>query len=188
MNTKVVFKFSVMVIATVALFVVSRVATHHPLHSYLAPDFALQDMNGDNVRLSDFRGKAIVLNFWATWCPPCRREIPWFIALQKQYGPQGLQVIGVSMDATGTAAVEGFVKRTHMNYPVLKGDDHVASLYGGAEMLPTTYYIARDGRVVSSVTGLISESEVEKNIREALRQSAPRPNNQIATSSRPGPR
>lgn len=183
MNRKVVFRSSVLVIAAVALFAVSRVTTHHPSHSYRAPDFTLQDMNGDNVRLSSFRGKAVVLNFWATWCPPCRREIPWFIALQKQYGPQGLQVIGISMDGTGKSEVEGFVKRMNMNYPVLEGNDHVASLYGGAEVLPTTYYIGRDGSVVSSVTGLISESEVEKNIREALGQPASRPNSQIATSS-----
>jgi len=181
-DTKAVLRYSLLLVTAAALIAATRVSTHHPPHEYRAPDFTLRDMNGHPVRLSDFRGKAVVLNFWATWCPPCRREIPWFIALQKEYGPQGLQVIGVSMDDGGRDAVEAFVKRMDINYPILQGDDHAASLYGGAEVLPTTYYISRDGQVVSSVTGLISESEVERNIREALGQSNLPRNGEIAST------
>ena len=189
MKIKPLLRYSLLLIAAVVLIAATRVSTHRPSHEYRAPDFTLRDMNGASVRLSDFRGKAVVLNFWATWCPPCRREIPWFIEMQKKYGPQGLQVVGVSMDDGGRDAVDAFVKRTGINYPVLRGDDHAASLYGGADVLPTTYYISRDGRVISSVQGLISEREVENNIKEALGNSAPRSTSQIASSlgARPHP-
>ncbi len=182
MKSKSLLRYVLLLIAAVVLIAATRVSTHHASHKYRAPDFTLRDMNGAPVRLSDFRGKAVVLNFWATWCPPCRREIPWFIEMQKKYGPQGLQVIGVSMDDGGRDAVEAFVKRMGINYLIVQGEDHAASLYGGGEVLPTTYYISRDGRVVSSVEGLISESEIENNIQEALSNSNVRPAGQIATS------
>lgn len=175
-------RYSLLLIAAVVLIAATRVSTHHPSHEYRAPDFTLRDMNGAPVRLSDFRGKAVVLNFWATWCLPCRREIPWFIEMQNKYGRQGLQIIGVSMDDGGRDAVEGFVKRMGINYLILQGDNHAASLYGGAQVVPKTYYISRDGRVVSSVEGLVNESEVEKNIEEALGNSQAHPARQIASS------
>jgi len=134
----------------------------------VAPDFALQDLNGHTVHLSDYRGKAVVLNFWATWCPPCRMEIPWFIDLQNQYGAQGLQVVGVSLDEGGRDVVEKFAEQRGINYPVLQGGPSVANEYGGVDALPTTFYIGRDGRVVASVAGLISHHEVEENIKAAL--------------------
>lgn len=133
-----------------------------------APDFELQDLNGRTVHLSDFRGKAVVLNFWATWCPPCREEIPWFIELQKQYGSQGLQIVGVSMDEGGREDVERFAKEMGINYTVLLNDEKVSQLYGGVNALPTTFYLARDGQVMEYVPGLISHYEVEQNIKQAL--------------------
>src|SRR5512138_1648113 len=84
-----------------------------------APDFALKDLNGNTVRLADLRGKAVLLNFWATWCPPCKVEIPWFVDLQKQYGPQGLQIVGVAMDDAGPDAIAKFAKEMGINYTVL---------------------------------------------------------------------
>jgi peroxiredoxin len=133
-----------------------------------APDFALRDVKGNTVHLSDLRGKAVVLNFWATWCPPCREEIPWFVDLQKKYGPQGLQIVGVSMDEGGEDAVVPFVKEMGINYKVLLGTSDVADLYGGVHALPTTFYIGRDGKVLNYVPGLISHHEVELNIKAAL--------------------
>jgi peroxiredoxin len=136
-----------------------------------APDFQLTDLDGSHVRLGDLRGKAVLLNFWATWCPPCKIEMPWFVDLQKQYGPQGLQIVGVAMDE-GNAhdAVAKFAKDMGLNYTVLLGNDKVADQYGGVDALPTTFYIGRDGRIVTRVFGLVSHSEIEDNVRAALKQ------------------
>jgi len=136
-----------------------------------APDFQLIDIDGGNVRLSDLRGKAVLLNFWATWCPPCKIEMPWFVDLQKQYGPQGLQIVGVAMDV-GDAhdAVAKFAKEMGLDYPVLLGNDKVADQYGGVDSLPTTFYIGRDGKIVTRVFGLVSHREIEENVRAALKQ------------------
>jgi peroxiredoxin len=138
-----------------------------------APDFALKDVNGHAFRLSDLRGKAVVLNFWATWCPPCKIEIPWFVDLQKQYGPEGLQIVGVDMDDNAKPEeIAAFVKNMSINYTVLMGNDQVGDQYGGVQALPTTFYIGRDGKLVSRVYGLVSHSEVESNIQAALKQGA----------------
>jgi peroxiredoxin len=136
-----------------------------------APDFQLTDLDGNTVRLSDLRGKAVLLNFWATWCPPCKVEMPWFVALQKQYGPQGLQIVGVAMDE-GNAhdAVAKFAREMGLNYAVVLGNDKVADQYGGVDALPTTYYIGRDGKIVTRVFGLVSHREIEDNIRAALKE------------------
>ena len=157
-------------------------ATFASNSNQVAPDFTLQDLNGRTVHLSDYRGKAVVLNFWATWCPPCRMEIPWFIDLQKQYGAQGLQVLGVSLDEGGRAVVEKFAQQRGINYPVLQGGPTVADEYGGVDALPTTFYIGRDGRVVASVAGLISHHEVEENIKAAL--ATPAAPSQAASAAR----
>jgi peroxiredoxin len=138
-----------------------------------APDFELADVDGKTVRLADLRGKAVLLNFWATWCPPCKIEIPWFVDLQKQYGPQGLQIVGVAMDdGNSRNAVAKFAKEMGVNYTVLLGNDKVGDAYGGVEALPTTFYIGRDGKIVSRVFGLVSHKEVEGNIQAALKQGA----------------
>ncbi len=139
----------------------------------VAPDFQLKDVAGNNFRLSELRGKAVVLNFWATWCPPCKEEIPWFVDLQNQYGPQGLQIVGVSMDDAKPEAIAQFAANMHMNYPVLLGTDKVADLYGGVEALPTTFYIGRDGKVTKAVFGLAPHREVVDNIRAALERGEP---------------
>lgn len=136
-----------------------------------APDFELKDLDGKTVRLSELRGKAVVLNFWATWCPPCKDEIPWFVDLQKQYGSKGLQIVGVDMDDDPRSAdIAKFAADMKINYPVLLHNDAVADAYGGVEALPTTFYIGRDGTIVSRVFGLVSHADVEDNIRAALKQ------------------
>jgi peroxiredoxin len=136
-----------------------------------APDFQLTDVDGKTIRLADLKGKAVLLNFWATWCPPCKIEIPWFVDLQKQYGPQGLQIVGVAMDEGNPRdAIAKFAKDMGVNYTMVLGNDKVADAYGGVEALPTTFYIGRDGKIVSRVFGLVSHGEVEDNIRAALRQ------------------
>jgi thiol-disulfide isomerase/thioredoxin len=139
-----------------------------PKPGMAAPDFALQSLDGKTVHLSDFRGKAVLLNFWATWCEPCKLEMPWFVELEKHYGPQGLQVVGVAMDDSGPDKIAKFAKDVGVNYPVLLGKESVGDEYGGLEYLPTTFYLDRDGKVVQRVFGLRSRSDIEDWIKEAL--------------------
>jgi peroxiredoxin len=134
----------------------------------VAPDFQLKSLDGKQVRLSDFRGKAVLLNFWATWCAPCKIEMPWFVDLQKQYAAQGLQVIGVAMDDSGEETIAKFAKEMGVNYPVLIGKESVGDAYGGVEFLPTTFFIDRQGKVVDRVFGLVGHSDMEDNVKKAL--------------------
>ncbi len=138
-----------------------------------APDFSLPTVDGSKqVKLSDLRGKAVLLNFWATWCGPCKLEIPWFIDLQKQYASQGLVIVGVSMDDNPQKDVPPFAKEMNIDYPVLAGTEKVADLYGGVEGLPITFYIDRNGKIVKRIMGLASHSDIEEAIKMALNSTA----------------
>src|SRR5208282_706006 len=114
-----------------------------------APDFSLKDADGKPVKLSDYRGKVVLLDFWATWCGPCKIEIPWFMDFERQFKDRGFAVVGVSMDEDGWAAVKPYLMRVQINYRVLLGNDQVGSLYGGVDSLPTTFLIDRQGNIVS---------------------------------------
>ncbi len=138
----------------------------------LAPDFELKDLEDKQVRLSDYHGKVVVLNFWATWCPPCKEEMPWFVDLQQRYGPQGLQVVGVAMDDSGEKTIASFTQRLGVNYPVLLGKESVAQAYGEVQFLPDTFYIGRDGKIVAHVQGLINRKEIEETVKKALATNA----------------
>ena len=134
----------------------------------LAPDFTLQSLDGKTVRLSDFRGKAVVLNFWATWCQPCKIEMPWFVELQKQYGPDGLQFLGVAMDDASTKDIADFANSMGVNYPILIGKETVGDVYGGVQFLPETFFIDRDGKVLDRIFGLKGRGEIEDDIKKIL--------------------
>ena len=138
----------------------------------VAPDFELQTLDGKNLKLSDLRGKAVLLNFWATYCGPCKIEMPWFVELQKQYGPQGFQIVGVSMDdsSTSTEDIAKFAKDMGINYPILLGKESVAQSYGGVSVLPTTFFLDRDGKVIAREFGLQSRSVFVDHIKKALSQ------------------
>ena len=136
-----------------------------------APDFTLASLDGQNVKLSDLRGKAVLLNFWATWCGPCKIEMPWFVQLQNEYGPQGLQIVGVAMDDASVEDIARFTKEIGVNYPILLGKEAVGQSYGGVSVLPTTYFIARNGRIVAREFGLQSRSVFVDHIKEALSQA-----------------
>ncbi len=131
-----------------------------------AANFALKDLQGKTVKLSDFQGKVIILDFWATWCPPCRKEIPHFVALQKEYGEKGLQVIGISLDRGGVRVLKPFARKYKINYPILLGNSEVGKKYGGIVGIPTTFIINQKGEIVKKFIGYrekaIFESEVKK--------------------------
>ena len=133
-----------------------------------APDFTLESLDGKNMRLSDLRGKAVLLNFWATWCGPCKIETPWLVELQNQYGSQGLQVIGVAMDDSGKEDIAKFAKDMGVNYPVLLGKEAVGDAYGGVPALPESFFIGRDGKIVDKIIGLKGRAEIEDSIKKAL--------------------
>ncbi len=133
-----------------------------------APDFSLESLDGKTTRLSDFRGKAVLLNFWATWCGPCKIEMPWFVDFQKQYGSQGLQIVGVAMDDASKEDIGKFARDMGVNYPILIGKEAVGDQYGGIPGLPETFLIARDGKIVDKIIGLRGKAEIEDAIKEAL--------------------
>jgi thiol-disulfide isomerase/thioredoxin len=136
----------------------------------LAPDFELPSLEGKNLKLSDLRGKAVLLNFWATYCGPCKVEMPWFVELQKEYGPQGFQIVGVAMDDASTEDIAKFAQEMGVNYPVLLGKDSVADSYGGVSVLPTTIFVGRDGKIIAREFGLQSRSVFVDDIKKALSQ------------------
>ena len=136
--------------------------------STVAPDFALESLDGKTMHLSDLRGKAVLLNFWATWCGPCKIEMPWFVDLQNQYGSQGLQIVGVAMDDASKEDIGKFAKDMGVNYPILIGKESVGDQYGGVPALPETFLIARDGKIVDKIIGLKGKAEIEDAIKKAL--------------------
>ena len=141
----------------------------------IAPDFTLSDANGQSVKLSDYRGKVVLLDFWATWCGPCQIEIPWFIEFEQQYKSKGLEVVGVSMDEDGWKAVKPYIAEHKLNYRILLGDETVGALYGGLDALPTTFLLDREGRFAfSQHVGLTAKNEFLSEIQTLLgiKQSA----------------
>ena len=132
-----------------------------------APDFSLPDLDGHLLQLSSFRGKVVLLDFWATWCDSCREEIPHFIELQNKYGGQGLQIIGVSMD-DAREPVREFYQHFRMNYPVVMGNAEVGKLYGGVLGLPVAFVIGTDGRIYAKHTGATESSGFEHDVKELL--------------------
>jgi len=174
--------FIALVVAILAMLAsgkyLDRARRHGPLklvgdvQGVAAPDFTLTSLDGRKVKLSDFRGKAVLLNFWATWCPPCKVEMPWFEDLQRQYGNAGLVVLGVAMDDTEPAKIAKYANELGVNYPVLLGTNQVSDDYGDVQYLPTTFYIGRDGTIVDKMTGLLDRKDVEEAVKKALSSTA----------------
>ena len=133
-----------------------------------APDFTLKDLEGKDVKLSDLRGKAVLLNFWATWCPPCREEIPALIELHKQYESKGLVVLGVSLDEDGADGVKAFAQKNNMNYPIVMGTGSVTDDFGGVRAIPTSFVINREGAIIEKIVGGRSFKQFEEAVKAAL--------------------
>jgi cytochrome c biogenesis protein CcmG/thiol:disulfide interchange protein DsbE len=136
-----------------------------------APDFALKDVSGNTVKLSDYRGKVVLLNFWATWCAPCKVEIPWFMGFETEYKNRDFAVLGVSLDDDGWDSLKPYLIDHKMNYRVLLGNDDVSKAYGDVDALPTTFIIDRRGNIASTHNGLVSKNIYEDEIKQLLRDS-----------------
>jgi thiol-disulfide isomerase/thioredoxin len=145
-----------------------QAAPEGPKKGDLAPDFTLKTLDGKELKLSSLHGKAVMINFWATWCEPCKIETPWLVELQKKYGDKGFQILGVAVDDAGEKAIGEFARKMQMNYPVLLGTEKVADLYGGVDGLPTNFILDRSGKVVGAEKGLVSESVLVEHIEKAL--------------------
>ena len=145
-----------------------------------APAFALEDLSGKKVTLDSYKGKAVLINFWATWCGPCKIETPWLVELRNKYSGQGFEILGISTEgddlkkddkagwAKDKAAIAKFVEQEKMTYPVLIDGDSIAKPYGGLDELPTSFFVDRNGTVVAAQLGLTSKDNIESNIRKAL--------------------
>ena len=129
----------------------------------------LKDIQGRYIRLSDYRGKVVLINFWATWCPPCRTEIPDLIRLQRDYRSRGLQVIGVTYPPQKLAEVRRFVRRAKVNYPVALGAKETKLLFTQSETLPMTIVIGTDGRIQDIIEGILLPEEFEQKIKPSLK-------------------
>lgn len=136
----------------------------------MAPDFTLSDRNGKPVELSQFRGDVVLLNFWATWCAPCRQEIPFFIGFQQAYRDRGFVVLGVALDEDGWNSVKPYADAKKINYPVLVGDDRLSERFGGLKAVPTTFIIDRQGRIAATHVGVCQKSEYENDLRAVLNE------------------
>ena len=134
----------------------------------VAPEFALQDSDGKIVKLSDYKGKVVLLNFWATWCGPCKIEIPWFKEFETTYKNKNFAVLGVAMDDEGWEIVKPYIEQQKINYRTLLGTEPVGALYGGVDSLPTSFLIDRDGRIASVHVGLVSKSVYVDEIKSLL--------------------
>lgn len=189
MNRNVVFVLCVVVVVTGLLFVGKRASKpkdagdptkqnvsgspapsgSDPAIGSVAPEFSLKSVSdGKTITLSSLRGKAVVVNFWATWCGPCKIEMPWLVDLQKKYGDQGLQIVGITKEDYDEAVIAKFTKKMGVNYTVLVGNQQVIDLYGGVGGLPTSFFVNRSGKVVHEIVGLDSESKFEDAIKKAL--------------------
>jgi len=176
-NMKAIKITSLITVAAMAAYVAllgSR-ATGEPSDTFTddgkaAPAWTLTDVSGKVIHSDDLKGKVVVLDFWATWCGPCRIEIPGFIALQKQYRDLGLTVIGASVDEGGAAVVKKFADQLGVNYPVGVADDSIQAAFGGIVGLPTTFIIDRQGRFVSKHLGLTDQSEFDAELKPLLVQ------------------
>jgi thiol-disulfide isomerase/thioredoxin len=149
-----------------------------PLKGKPAPEFALEDLSGKKVSLASYKGKAVLINFWATWCGPCKIETPWLIELRNQYAAQGFEVLGVSTDdidrddrqklSDEKKEIARSVEEMRIPYPVLIDGDSLSKPYGGLDAMPTSFFVDRNGTIVAAQMGLTSKDDIEANIKKAL--------------------
>ena len=132
------------------------------------PDFTLKASDGQPVNLYKLKGKVVIINFWATWCPPCRAEIPDFVSLSETYKGRGVAFVGISLDDKGWAVVKPFIAKNKITYPIVLDDGKTQAAYGGIEYIPTTFILDRTGRIVDKVVGGIQKADLENKIKRLL--------------------
>lgn len=181
MKSSVIFVGVVVVVITGLLFL-GKSFTSHPgqvakadgdedrFNGKPAPNFELKllEGKGKTLKLSDLKGKAVVVNFWATWCEPCKIEMPWLVDFQNKYGSQGLQIVGIAMEDTDEKTISSFAHKMGVNYPILIGTEKVADLYGGIDGMPTLFFIDRSGKIVEHELGLRGADILEANIKKSM--------------------
>lgn len=169
---------TIFIIVVVIFFIVNNSKSNEMAGSYppghqvinnQAVDFKLLSTEGKNVNLADFKGKVVLVDFWATWCPPCRRSIPDLIELKKKYSNKDFEILGISLDKDTQKDVPGFIKTMGINYPVLFGDDNVIKTFGGVEAIPTVFIINKQGVVVNKFVGLTDKKELSVELDKLIK-------------------
>jgi thiol-disulfide isomerase/thioredoxin len=145
------------------------------LEGKAAPAFTLVNLEGKKVSLKDYKGRPVLVNFWATWCSPCKLEMPWFEEFRQKYGPQGFEILGIAEDDAGKDVIAKAVKKINVSYPILLTDQKVAPAYGGVDYLPESFYVDRNGIVQTETSGLGSKDEIEANIKRLVGTATPAP-------------
>ncbi len=174
-NKRSIAVLVVFILAGVSIFLFARPKTEDMRtksvdQTQAAPEFSLLDVNGTTVKLSDFKGKVVVLNFWATWCGPCKKEIPDFIELQNQYGKDGLQFIGVAIDQEGLSVIKPFSEKLKINYPTLIGNDEVFAKFGGRDAIPVTILIDKKGMIKTTYIGMRKKEALEEMVLALMKE------------------
>lgn len=150
------------------LLVVTAVFTTSALAQHKAPNVVFKTADGKTYDLSKLTGKVVIVNFWATWCGPCRKEIPDFIEFYKNYKDKGVEILGVSLDREGWEKVTPFLKQTPINYPIVLGNGEIAGKFSKFNAIPTTFIIDKSGNIVDEHTGVMTRSQLEAKVKPLL--------------------
>ena len=165
-NKRPVFFVMFFLVSGIAIFLFAKPKAEDMKHAEFsdtkpAPEFTLKDVNGKDVKLSDFRGKIVVLNFWATWCGPCLKEMPDMVDLQNLHGKEGLQFIGIALDPENKAKINKIIEKLNVSYPILLGNDAIGDTYGGMNAIPVTFLIDRKGMIREHYIGMRQKADLE---------------------------
>jgi len=152
----------------IAAMMIALSPAHVVRQEAIAPQFTLTDVNGRTVRLSDYHGKVVLINFWATWCPPCRAEMPDLVRLQREHGKEGLQIIGITYPPEKKTRVRTFARSVKVNYPIILGTRQIKARFSSDETLPLTVVINRDGKVSDIISGILLREEFDEKIKPLL--------------------
>jgi cytochrome c biogenesis protein CcmG/thiol:disulfide interchange protein DsbE len=157
---------SILVVFIVFLFIANAA---QPEKRQKAPNFSLHTQNGKVIELSKLKGKVVLVNFWATWCPPCRAEIPDFIEVYNTYKSKGFEIIGIALDEEGWSKIAPYIEEAKMNYPVVLGSAEVVQQYGGIEGIPTTFIVDKNGYIAGRQVGMLSKAVLEQKLKSLLK-------------------